>query len=141
MELDEESKDLWRAVVAAAQRAVAQCPGNVAEIAVRDEDLSMEIRPRRGDAAGIEIGFNGIDEVYLRIGLTDAWLWQVDSKPLTETVHNIVAAVMAGSIEEAGSFTASARLQTPDGEVRLGSQQLLPIPWAWRLRRTYAPYS
>ena len=35
MELDEESKDLWRAVVAAAQRAVAERPGNVAEIAAR----------------------------------------------------------------------------------------------------------
>lgn len=132
---------LWLSLVAAVEKALGGHPPDAAQLTVNSPDLSIAIHPRRDGAADIELGFNGIDEVYLEVGLTDTCLWQVNATPLDETVYRVVAVVAAGKLEEAGSFDATARIQTPQGELRFGATKLLPIPWSWRRRRTYAAYS
>ena len=109
MDLNGAGLDLWRSLVSAVRRALGELPDDAAELTVDDENLNIHIRPRHQGAADIDIGFDGVDEVLLEVGLTDAHLWQVDSSPLDETIYRIVAAVAAGDIEETGSFTATAR--------------------------------
>lgn len=102
MELNEEGHILWLSLVAAVEKALGGHPPDAAQLTVNTPDLSIAIHPRREGAADIELGFNGIDEVYLEVGLTDACLWQVNATPLDETIYRIVAAVAAGKLEEAG---------------------------------------
>jgi hypothetical protein len=109
VDVDEQSLALWHNLVSAVERALADHPRNAAELNVDTEHLNIHVRPRRGEAADIDISFDGVDEVCLEVGLTEAHMWQVGPEPLDETIYRIVAAVAAGHIEEVGSFNATAR--------------------------------
>jgi hypothetical protein len=137
----EDSFDRWSQVVAAAQRALQERPPDAATLVVDSEQQTIWIQPRDEQAAAVEIGYRGTDEIYLGVGLTESRIWEDASRPLEEELYQILAGVMAGRFEEVGSFDARGRVRAPRGEIRFGSTPLLPWSWRWRHRRAYAPYS
>lgn len=141
MNLDADELQLWQELVAAVHRAVGEHAPSAARTEVNDAAFTIDVHPRREDAAPIAVSYAGTHEIYLEVGLTDAWIWQIDETPLPETLYRIVSGVMAGNFEEVGSFTAAGRVRSPEGDLDFGAALLAPLPWGWRRRRQYAPYA
>lgn len=137
----DDVSDRWPRLVAAVQRALAACPPDVATLIVNNEEHSIHIQPRNEDAAGVEISYWGTDEIYLCVGMTDSWIWDGPAGSVEQELYQILAGVMAGRFEEAGSFNAGGRVQAPRGEIRFGGSPVIPLPWRWRHRHTYPPYA
>lgn len=133
--------DRWPRLVAAVQRALAAHPADVATLIVNDGERSIHIQPRSDDAAAVEINYWGTDEIYLGVGMTDSWIWDGPAGSVEEELYQILAGVIAGRFEEAGSFNADGRVRAPRGEIRFGGSPVIPLPWRWRRRHTYAPYT
>lgn len=95
------------------------CPQGVATVIVDTGGRSIHIQPASIDAAAVEIGYSGTDEIYL--GMTDSWIWDGPAGPVEAELYQILAGVVAGRFEESGSFNAGGRVQAPRGEIRLGS--------------------
>lgn len=101
----------------------------------------MSVFPVREGAASIQVAYCGTYEIHLEVGLTDAWIWQVDDTPLPAWLDRIVSGVMAGNFEEVGSFNASGRVRSLEGDISFGAALLTPLPCRWRRRRQYLPYA
>jgi len=141
MDVEPDVSGRWPRLVAAVQRALSACPPDAATLIVNDEDHSIHIQPRNGDAASVEVRYSGTDEIYLGAGMTDSWIWDGPAGSVDEELYQILAGVMAGGFEEAGSLNAGGRVQAPRGLIRLGDSPLIPLPWHWRHRHTYAAYT
>ncbi len=141
MDLDPDELELWDDLVLVVQRSLAAYPADAARLAVNNTDFTMSVHPLQDGAASIQIDYCGTYEIYLEVGQTDAWIWQVDDTPLPEWLHRIVSGVMAGDFEEVGSFNASGRVRSVEGDISFGAVLLTPLPWRWRRRRKYLPYA
>lgn len=141
VKLDADELQLWQELVATVQRALGEYPPSVARMEVNHAEFTIEVHPRREDAAPILVSYAGTYEIHLEVGFTDAWIWQVDETPLPESLYRIVSGVMAGNFEEVGSFNASGRVRSPEGDLNFGTALLTPLPWRWRRRRQYAQYA
>lgn len=133
--------DRWPRLVAVVRRALAAYPPDAARLVVNNDEQSVRIQPRNDGAAAVEVSYWGTDEIYLSVGMTDSWIWDGAAGPVEEELCQILAEVMAGRFEEAGSLNASGRVRTPERETRLGGTPVIPRPWRWRRRHTYAPYA
>lgn len=141
MDLDPDELELWDDLVLVVQRSLAAYPADAARLAVNNTDFTMSVHPLQDGAASIQIDYCGTYEIYLEVGQTDAWIWQVDDTPLPEWLHRIVSGVMAGDFEEVGSFNASGRVRSVEGDISFGAVLLTPLPWRWRRRRKCLPYA
>lgn len=141
MSSEEDVPDRWLRLVAVVQQALAAYPPDVAELVVDNDQQSFQIQPRNRGAAAVEVSYWGTDEIYVRVGMTDSWIWDGPAGSVEDELHQILAGVMAGRFEEAGSLNASGRVQTSEREIRLGGTPVIPRPWRWRRRHTYAPYA
>lgn len=138
---EEDAPDRWPRLVAAVQQALAAYPPDVAKLVVYSDEQSIQTEPRNDDAAAVEVSYWGTDEIYVGVGMTDSWIWDGPAGSVEEVLYQVLAAVMAGRFEEAGSLNASGRVQTSESEIRLGGTPVIPRPWRWRHRHTYAPYA
>lgn len=138
---EDDVSDRWPRIVAAVQRALAAYPSDVATLVVNNEEQSIHIQPRNDDAAAVEVSYWGTDEIYLGVGMTDSWIWDGSAGSVEEELFQILAGVMAGRFEESGSFNAGGRVHAPRGVIRFGGSPVIPRPWRWRRRHTYAPYA
>ena len=108
-----------------------------------DEEPSIEIIPRNNRAATIALSPVTEDEVNLGAGETDCQIWEDSPVRLTEEVYQILAGVMAGTLEECRDECGEmmARVDAPRRQIGFGSASLLPVPWAWRRNKhRYEPY-
>ena len=138
---DEDAPERWPRLVAAVQQALAAYPPDVAKLVVNSDEQSIQIEPRNDGAAAVEVRYWGTDEIYVGVGMTDSWIRDGPAGCVEDELYQILAAVMAGSFEEVGSLNASGRVQTSEREIRLGDTPVIPRPWRWRRRHTYAPYA
>ncbi len=141
MNPEEDVPDRWPRLVAAVQQALAAYPPDVAKLVVDNHQQSIQMQPRNGGAAAVEVSYWGTDEIYFGVGMTDSWIWDGSAGSVEEVLYQVLAEVMAGRFEEAGSLNASGRVQTSECEIRLGGTPVIPRPWRWRRRHTYAPYA
>jgi hypothetical protein len=133
--------DRWSRLVAAVQKALAAYPPDVAQLVVNNDEQSIQMQPRNDGAAAVEVSYWGTDEIYLGVGMTDSWIWDGPAGSVEEVLYQVLAGVMAGRFEEAGGLNSSGRVQTSGREIRLGGTPVIPRPWRWRRRHTYAPYA
>ncbi|MEO7587960.1 MAG: hypothetical protein ABIS84_08020 [Arachnia sp.] len=133
----------WPLLQKAVHRALAPYPAGTATVAVDDGEPSIEIIPRNDRAAAIDLSPVAEDEVNLSAGETDCQIWDDSPVRLAEEVYQILAGVMAGTLEECrdecGEMTA--RVDAPRGQISFGSASLLPVPWSWRTKHRYEPYT
>ncbi len=83
------------------------------------------------------------EEVNLGAGETDCEIWDDSPVRLAEEVYQILAGVMAGTMEECRDECGEmmARVDAPRGQISFGSMSLLPVPWSWRRNKhRYEPY-
>ncbi|WP_133160264.1 hypothetical protein [Cryobacterium zongtaii] len=92
------------------------------------------VEPHRPGAASIYVIAEGENELNLTVGQTWLEVWGVDDP--VEWVREMTDAVVAGSLEEAGS--SRIRIHSRIGV--LGGGDALMLPWRWHRNRTYAPY-
>lgn len=98
-----------------------------------------EVRPRRPGAAALDIAVAGDRMVNVDVGDTWFELWGnvEDSLP---HLADIVAAVIAGRVEEAGrGGRCLSRIYAESGPVSVGHAHL-PLPWRLRQVRRYESY-
>lgn len=138
----------WELLQQAVHRALALYPAGTASV-VEDEDgdeeeRCIEIIPRNDRAAKIYVGPVNDDEVHLGAGETDCQIWDDSPVRLAEEVYQILAGVMAGTLEECRDEFGEmmARVDAPRGQISFGSMSLLPMPWSWRRNKhRYEPYT
>ena len=135
----------WELLQQAVHRALALYPAGIATV-VKDEDeeeRSIEIIPRNDRAAKIYLSPFTEEEVILGAGDTDCEIWDDSPVRLAEEVYQILAGVMAGTLEECRDECGEmmARVDAPRGQISFGSMSLLPVPWSWRRNKhRYEPY-
>ena len=97
-----------------------------------------EVRPFAQGAAKLSVAFQ--DESTLNLTIGNIWFEVYGNvRKNLPYLRTIVAAVIAGRVEEAGSeMSAFGRIHTSEGVVRVGAMHL---PWRWRQFRQYLPYS
>lgn len=98
-----------------------------------------EVEPNVPNAAPLSVAYQ--DETTLNLNIGNLWV-EIFGKVEGNVpyLREIVAAVFAGQVEEAGSpSSAFGRLQTASGTVHVGAMHL-PLPWRWRQVRRYSPY-
>jgi hypothetical protein len=99
-----------------------------------------EVTPRREGAAALSLAFDGEDLLSITVGNTWFEWFPFEERSLVR-LREFVNAVVAGHVEEAGtSGNAFARIATVSGTMSVGAAHL-PMPWRWRPRRHYWPYS
>lgn len=141
VEVDEDGRKQWEALVAAIERAMAERPTSAAQLTIDNDNLALMVTPRNPEAAVIEVHFDGATELVFEAGLADTSMWQADETPLEEHLYQVAAGVMSGTYEEIGSFNATGRVQSPGGWIVFGNAPLLPWSWKWRRVHRYAPYT
>ena len=136
----EAYQDAVRAAVHAALRPYGPDAAVVEEEQVAAR-WTIDVAPRRPDAARAGVAYWGGDEVTLEFGETHVYLWDDDPDALGREIGHLLAAVFAGDFEEAGRPGDSfARLRLPDGRTCSVGAMSLPLPWRLRRVRTYLPY-
>jgi hypothetical protein len=98
------------------------------------------VEPRRPDAASLHVAYE--DERTLNLTVGNIWI-EIFGKVQDNLgyLREIVAAVLKGDVEEAGSpDNAFGRIHTASGTVHVGAMHL-PLPWKLRKRRGYVPYN
>lgn len=105
-----------------------------------DADVwGVEVEPRNPAAASVYVSYWGGDEVVLGFGETHTYLWDDSPDALLAEVRDILRAVFAGRVLEAGpTGDSTARLMTPQGRRLTVGAMTLPLPWRWRRARRYA---
>lgn len=91
----------------------------------------VQVEPVNGQAASLEVGVDG-DVLSVTVGHTCFEMFPVDESSL-DNFRQIVRAVLAGRIEEAGpkrEGAGTARIFTDNGPATVGVR----FPWPWRLR-------
>ena len=134
----------WPLLQQAVHRALAPYPAGTATVVVDDEEPSIEVIPRNDRAATIVLSPAYEDEVNLSAGETDCYVWDDSPVRLAEEVYQILAGVMAGTLEECRDECGEmmARVDAPRGQISFGSASLLPVPWSWRrTKHRYEPYT
>ncbi len=102
----------------------------------------VEVEPARSGAATVSVGIMG-DEFVLSLPNSHWEIWRSKRGPdplvlLSEDIE----AVFAGRVEEGGwGNDRPVRLTLADGRNRSLGAMRLPIPWRWRRRTAYEPYS
>ncbi len=101
----------------------------------------LSVTPTRGESAPVGLMFDGDDDVYLYIADTQVELFPYTPEMLV-FIEDIVAAVMAGRVEQAGSEGHKfVRVDLADGAEEIGYFHL-PKKWSRRQdRRRFDPYS
>ena len=98
-----------------------------------------EVRPVVEDAADFDIAFDGSDLINMNVGNT--WYAMEYDESAVEEIGAVVEAVIFGRFQESGSKDNSfIRFNTELGSVG-GGVLHVPIPWAWRRVRRFAPYA
>lgn len=99
----------------------------------------VQVAPVNGRAVPLEVGVDG-DDLSVTVGRTCFEMFPVSESSL-DNFRQIVRAILAGRIEEAGpkrEGAGTARIFTDNGPVTVG----VLFPWPWRLRphRRYQGY-
>lgn len=141
VEVDEDGRKQWEALVAAIKRALAERPPCAAQLTIDNDDLSLVVTPRNPEAAAMEVHFDGATEISFEVGVTDTNMWQYDETPLEEHLYRVAAGVMGGTLKEFGSFNATGRVQSTGGWIEFGNAPRLPWSWKWRRVHRHAPYT
>lgn len=97
-----------------------------------------EVKPFAEGAAKLSVAFQ--DESTLNLTVGNIWFEVFGNvEKRLSYLRTIVAAVIAGRVEEAGpEMRAFRRIHTSEGVVRVGAMHL---PRPWRRFRQYLPYS
>lgn len=134
--------DLDLAVYSLVKETLATYDGHAAADFTWGEEARMwftEVRPTNPASAKISIAVDGPDTITATVGN----IWFEMFGPATENLaelREIVAGVVAGGLEEAGSSEcAFGRVSTPSRTYRFGHAHA-PLPWKWRRRRRYDAY-
>ena len=100
----------------------------------------IEVRPRRPGAAPVSIGLMS-DELWVRAGRTHFEIWISKRRPdPCAVLEELLEAVFAGRMEEAGRTDTFARIPLRNGRAMTMGSARLPIPWSWRRPLRYASY-
>lgn len=98
----------------------------------------VDVRPSNPSAASISVGVFG-DEFLVSVPNARWELWSdKEGRPPLAVLERHLDAIFAGRIEIAGG---AVRLELSGGETPRMGNASLPIPWRWRRRTSFLPYS
>jgi hypothetical protein len=128
----------WQSLVEVVERVLGTRPVGAGVVTLDREAWTIRIQPRSPEAAIVEIGDAGEDEIYVSVGGTLSWLWGA-AEGLAAEVERILQGVVEGRFSQAGRFVIEGRIDAPDGFIGLG--QWTFVPWRWLPRRNrFAAY-